>query len=374
MTASIWRIAIISGMLCGLATASPSFASSADARPQAESAPCAQTPADGGEPCASEAEAKERENIAKFTAAYVLPLADELAGAGDARNLALAASLRRYALKAVPAHAQDDDARSIEWQRRALAQMRDDPLVAMLVLADRESPQDPIGAQALQRWRDATPQNLVPLLLAETDGDEILRAARTMRRFDHGFIDLLRLVLDAVDRHPPSAQALSWLRAAGGRDGEIAALTIGTNLSMAIMPRFSPIMSACIKQVSPAQSERWRDCRHVGALLAESSDTAIAAMIGWSILRYAPDAPTRANAKKQRRQLRWRLRQWETLRECAAPGTDAPRFAAILRAHPELGEEALMREHLLAAGMVLEPPADWSDERVSEPACSADAR
>lgn len=334
---------------------------------------CEDVAAERRDACRREAEAQMAEQRASAIAVaedYLLPVAEELAKTGDARSLALAAGLRGYALAVTATDAQEHDARATAWQRQALSHDGGDAMVAILVLTDRLDPQDPLRIDALRRWRTLEPGNLAPVLLARTDEAGIFRLAHQMRRFDARFVEVMRLMLGIVERHPPSAQMLETLHTIGGSDADRMALTIATNLSMTVIPSFSPLLSACISRALPPDSERRHDCRRFGEVLAESSDTEIAVMIGLSILRYnAGDADARAQTATRRRVLRWQLRQWQTLRECFPPSAGKPKFSDILRAHPGLGEQALIREHLIAGGMAVEPPADWAEESAGEVSC-----
>jgi hypothetical protein len=324
------------------------------------------------EPCAAEAQA-ERDHCLRKQAArearmrrasrdYHAWLADRLAADGSARDLALAANLRAMSLAGELFHSGAtlpqlaDDARLAEWIERGARDGHDDPFVQML-LTRPFHPQDAARRKTVRdAWRAADPDNLAALPDDEGPVDEILAAAADARRFDVYYGTLLRSVLTAMERHPPSSRFARHLLDETTPTVPSYAATLG--VSMLELPRFSPAVDAC-KGDALAQPGRREACMRYGGVLAEASDTLIAHMIGLAILRNsAVDAEGRERIEQRRRGASWIWQQWHEVVDRNPIGF-ADWQADALRASPGIAEMTLMRQALEANGISAEPPAEY---------------
>lgn len=308
-------------------------------------------------------ETERRSGALRASRAYHARLADRLAADGGARNLALAANLRAMSLTGdlnlteTTRPRLAGDAKLAAWRDRAAREGRADPLVLGLLIR-RLSPDDDARRRGVREsWRMLEPTNL--LVLPDDDAAEaleILASVGEARRFDVHFGTLLRVVIDAVDRHPPNARESRWLF----DDETPTSVAYGISLAFALLelPQFTTLIDVC-KGDALSQPGRREACARYGALLADASDTLIAHMIGLAILRNAaPDAAGRECIEARRRRAAWVMQQWYVVAEKDPVGF-ADWQASVLRASPDIDEMTLMRRALEANGIPVEPPPDY---------------
>lgn len=312
-------------------------------------------------------EAEREADKARISREYHGWLADRLVEDGGARNLAIAAHLRAMSVSGMLYESDDtlpalkNDDRIAEWVERATREGQDDPLVHAL-LNRRFSTSDDQRLSALRmRWSRIAPDNFAPVMFSTEAGrsgtNDMTALAHNASRFDLHYNALLHAVVDAFERHPPSAE-----RAAVLFGGDVPTLhSYASSMAMAMLqlPRFIDTIDACRGDALIRTPERRADCLQVGRLLADDSDTLIAHMMGLAILVRASDTPcARKAAEERRRHAAWLMNRWQVLLNDPTVQTDDEASRQALSSTQD--EMAFMRTILEHHGIAIEPAADWT--------------
>ena len=285
---------------------------------------------------------------------YIAHLAGALAAEGSARGLAHAAWLQDWQqmLDGAPAApASRPQARA--WRELALQRAGADTVVlAMLAGAD-----DPSSAQAVSRWRQLAPGNLVPVLFAGLEPDALLATAAQTSHAQGHTIEQLRWIVDAVRRFPPDEAALARLAPdASGIDG-FAVLHGWAYLATFATPDFTTLVKVC-RTATQRGTDATKACGNAARVL-QGGDTRMLQMVGTGLAReVATTASDRQLAETARRRLDWQMYELGRL-SSGQPDQGLAEHAALL-ADPALDSEAALNEaQLRRAGIPLDPPAGW---------------
>ena len=300
----------------------------------------------------------------------LLSMAEDLAEENGARALALAARLRTQALEAEAYNAGREvpfeivDAKIARWLEQAERSGADDPVAIALTLPLLRSIDAQRHADAVQRWRDAEPDNLAPLLHAGLSADALLEAARGTYRSDDHFTQILRLTAQVVERprSGPVGRVLQRVVDAGEGGRSTYAATLGTGIAAANLPQYADLTRAC----RAPEGLRRLQCRHVGEAMSLRGGTLLERIVGIRLLQEtAEDDAQRGQAAALRRRY-----DWLTARNAELSRRDledhASRMLAQLRTTPVPGEVEMLEHLLLDLGIPTEPPAGWRAE--DEPA------
>lgn len=292
---------------------------------------------------------------------YHLRVAAELPAAGQARDLALAATLHRLATADEDTTGGESPATA--WRHRA-AQAAGEDVVAnalLLMAIDRES--DPVVEQAARRWAQAEPDNIVPVLFQPDGADALLANAHRFTRFDQHMYERVRWVQAALERHPPTASERAVLF--GGEEvpaAEHAAISAMALVAVATPP-LQRLSQACDDAALRATPTRPRDCEHLARVMADTSDSTLARMIGIDMLGRLADTPARrAEAQALRRRMDWQMFEWGRI-SAQQPRDGAPQFVRVLADPRVRTEQDLVERILTDAGVALEPPDGWQSPR-----------
>lgn len=305
---------------------------------------------------------------------YHHSLADALAAEKLPGSLALAALLRETwawgdavsdavsngSVPAVPdAHR---DPQVLAWRKAAEEQAGNDVAVDEVLAGIAVDSEDP-GSQrtAAKRWAQAEPDNLAPLFFTGDPPEAVLAAARSRNRFDLHWLDQVRWIAAAIERHPElvDPQDLD----PDGQHFSSEQLAESEAKAMAALPRSGPLLHACEGAELSMTRTRRADCDVVGHVLYETSDTWLARQLGICILEGTttdPDALAALRTAKRRAQ--WQLRQEGVLVE-GQPRRVLDSQHALL-ADPTIRTEMQLVERTLEdARMPLDPPANWQPLR-----------
>lgn len=311
-------------------------------------------------------EAEREADKARISREYHAWLADRLAEDGGARNLAIAAHLRAMSVSGSLYESDDalpalkNDARIAEWVDRATREGQDDPLVHALLNRRFSASDDQRLSTLRMHWSRVAPDNFVPVMFSTEAGrsgaNDMVALARSASRFDLHYNALLLAVIDAFERHPPSAD-----RAAVLFGGDVPTLhSYASSMAMAVLqlPRFIDAIDACRGDALSRAPQRRADCLQFGHLLADDSDTLIAHMMGLAILVRASDTPcVRKAAEERRRQAAWLMNRWQVLSSDPTVQTDDQTSRQALSSTQD--EMEYMRVVLKHNGIAIEPPPDW---------------
>ena len=285
---------------------------------------------------------------------YLGRLAETLAAEGSARGLAHAAWLRDWqqALDGTATGtASHPQARA--WRELALQRAGTDTVVlAMLAGAD-----DPSSTQAVSRWRQLAPGNLVPVLFAGLDPEPLLAAAARTSHAQGHTIDQLRWIVDAVRRLPPEPPALARLAPDGvGVDG-FAVMHGWAYLSLFATPDFMTLVETC-RAATQRGADTAAACVNAARAL-QGGETRLLQMVGTTLASAAAaSAGERQAAEDARRRLDWQMFELGRL-SSGLPDQGVAEHVALL-ADPALDSEAALNEaQLRRAGIPLDPPAGW---------------
>ncbi|MGV8932700.1 MAG: hypothetical protein ACOH1R_11405 [Luteimonas sp.] len=304
---------------------------------------------------------------------YYTRAASQLAASGQPRELAFAATLRQFAslsaLQAaqpagdVPSRASAGDPRIGKWQALASARAGKDVLANVLLMGAGSASDAAVRRQAAARWQRVEPDNLAPLLFTDMPVEALLAAARTRARFDLHFYDQARWMQAALLAHPPTAGERQVLL--GGEPGaSMEELSMVTSLVLLgagaiAMPSLQPLTEACQGNALASIATRRDACRHVAALMAETSDTNLGVSIGLALQeRLANTQGEHAAVDATRRRFDWQMLQWGRV-AASQPRDGAAQFAEWLRDPAVDSEHAMVERVLRAAGVPLDPPAGW---------------
>ena len=287
-----------------------------------------------------------------------------LAATGQARDLALAATLRDVATRApddpdteAPSVAAAPDPRADAWRREAATRAGDDMLANRLLAHGGDAA---TRLRMAQRWLGTEPQNFAPLLMRGGDMDVMLADARSATRFDLHMLDDVRWMQAALLRTPPTAAERAALL--GGEafvPEESAAIHAMTLWSAFAMPAINPLVRACDAQAMRDDAPRRQDCRHVASLMADHSDTQLGTMIGLLLLdRLAGSATERAGIAARRRALDWRNLEWGRA-SMTLPRDGAGQLVRFLADPTIRTEQDLVERALQEAGISPDPSPGW---------------
>ncbi|TKS53198.1 hypothetical protein E4582_13540 [Luteimonas yindakuii] len=285
---------------------------------------------------------------------YIGRLAETLAAEGSARGLAHAAWLRDWqqALGGT-AVTTTSHPQARAWRELALQRAGTDTVVlAMLAGAD-----DPSSAQAVTRWRQLAPGNLVPVLFAGLEPEPLLAAAARTSHAQGHTIEQLRWIVDAVRRSPPAPDTLAQLVPDGvGIDG-FAVMHGWAYLATFATPDFATLVEAC-RAAGQRGADAAEACGNAARVL-QGGDTRLQQMVGTGLAgEVATNASDRQRAETARRRLDWQMYELGRLTS-GQPDQGLAEHAALL-ADPALDSEAALNEaQLRRAGIPLDPPAGW---------------
>lgn len=300
-------------------------------------------------------------------------VAQALAATGHARELALAALLRRSTSVATeggvpppgdaPSRRTAGDAQADAWLRAAAAKAGSDVLANQLVAAAAED--GPLRREAAQRWQAAEPGNLVPLLSMDLPADALLADARRAEDADVHLYAGVRWTRAALARHPPTVAEQRVL--AGGEQAflvdEAATLFATALWNASAMPTYHALAQACRGTALRASPARAADCRHVATVLADRSDNLLGARVGLSMLAEVADrGPERAGVEARQRRMDWQMQQWGRLAS-QQPRDGAAQFMQLLEDPAVRTERDLLERVLRAGGVSPEPPPGWRPPR-----------
>lgn len=305
--------------------------------------------------------------------AYAMRLADALAKTGGARELAFAAILRRLATAApdagvpggdAPSTRAPRDAQAEAWLRAAAAKAGDDAIANRLLAAGSGGSASPLRGEAARRWQAADPGNLSPLLHAGLPVDVLLVEARRATHVDGRMYDVVRWMISAYLRHPPTAAEREAFADGEPYDARQAAAMSAMGLwSSVANTGHQALVQSCRGDALRATPTRSVDCRHVAALLAEHSGSAIDRFVGHGMQReLAASAAERAGVDARRRRMDWQMLEWGRAAQRQPDGGEA-QFVRLLEDPSIRTEQQLLERVLQEAGVPLEPPADWSPTR-----------
>lgn len=336
--------------------------------PDPAPAPCADI-ADGPrrDACLARAEARKAAEDAA-SRRYHLWLADRLAEDGGARNLAIAANLRAIALgdnlygADVALPALDGDAKLADWIARATREGRDDALVLTLLHRRFGTHDDPRRKAVLARWQAIEPDNVAPWRfedeIANADADTLLARSEHATHVELHYIDTLRTVVAAFERHPPRASLAK--RIFVGETSTLRDYAGAVASAMFTFPRFSPAINACKGEGALAIAGRSGACLRYGRLQADHSDTLIDQLMGLAILRFnAEDDVSLALYMRRRRHLLWLSDRWRNEGKAHREAVSDAMNARMNAKPAENNEATLLREVLEDRGVSLTPPDDW---------------
>ena len=354
--------------VCMMRTATAQHPDHVPKWPDPAPAPCADI-AQGPkrDACLADAQARrEREDNASRR--YHLWLADRLVEDGGARNLAIAANLRAIALgdslydAEVALPALDGDAKLADWIARATREGRDDALVLTLLHRRFGTHDDPRRKAVLARWQAIEPDNLAPWRyedeIANADADTLLARAEHATHVELHYIDTLRTVVAAFERHPQRASLAK--RIFVGETPTLRDYAGAVASAMFTFPRFSPAINACKGDGALAIAGRSEACLRYGRLQADHSDTLIDQLMGLAILRFnAEDDVSLALYMRRRRQLAWLSDRWRNEGKAHREAMSDAMNARTNVKPPENNETTLLREVLEDRGVSLTPPDDW---------------
>lgn len=327
--------------------------------------PCADVEASLHDACESREAAREALR-ARTSREYHAWLANRLVEDGGARNLAIAAQLRAMSLSGALFDNGESlpeieaDARISSWVAQATREGQDDGLVLMLLNRRLSTSDDARLAALRMQWQRIDPGNFMPAMFvaeARASGlDGLPELARGFSKFNVHFVEQLRVVVDAFERHPPDSEQASILL-----EGEVSTLrryaaTVG--VFMIEFPRFVDAMNACRGDALTRTRERRKDCQHLGELFVDRSDTLIAHAIGLAILaRSADDDAAREAIEARRRLIQWQMGQWQLL--SLEPPTAEAEDAAVRALSTATSEIDLMHAGLKHHGIDLIPSPCW---------------
>jgi len=129
------------------------------------------------------------------------------------------------------------------------------------------------------------------------------------------------------------------------------------------MPAYQHLVEACrLDPVSRVNANRAADCGTLGHLLIARGSSLVANRIGYAVLRVSR-AYTDGDVAAARRD-DWVYAQYMTLITDDSAFATAESIAAYEKDWFETGNEfETIRRRLVRAGIALEPPDDWADEK-----------
>lgn len=326
---------------------------------------------EAGDPGDGATSAEDAPQLAAMQAAsrhYYTRVAEMLAASGKPRELAFAATLLEAA-GAVPqaemviagdspSQAVSRDPRAAQWRRLASARAGAD-VVANALLLQGDDAAEATYRQSIERWRRLEPDNLAPGLLGNAPADDWLPQAGSYRRFDWHYYELLRWMQATLAAHPLVAEERVMQDGNELPPDQAAAITaVGIQMATA-MPNLTTLLSACKATELDSAPTRRGDCRQVGQVMADASDTRLGTAIGIALLRRTATTPAqREDALARQRRNDWQMWQWGRLAS-AGPDDGAGQFTRILLDPSVRSEQDAAARVLAEAGVPPEPPAGW---------------
>ena len=305
--------------------------------------------------------------------AYTMRLAGRFEQTDDARAQAFAAVLRGNEMLAsrdappagdVPSMRVPADGPSRARLQAAAAKAGGDVIANQLLIAAARADAAGLRTEAARRWQAADPGNAMPLLYMDLPAETLLVEARRATHADPRMYDLVRWMMSAMLRHPPTPeeQALLAEEEAFHVD-EHAAISAMALWAAVIAPGYSGLMQSCRGEALRAAPTRHGDCRHVATLLAGPVGSAADQGIGLAMLReLAGSAAERSEVEARQRKLYWQMMEWGRV-SMAQPRDGAAQFVRLLGDEGIRTEQQLVERVLQEAGVPLDPPAGWSPPR-----------
>lgn len=315
-------------------------------------------------------EAARMQAAQRATQTYHLRISEALAARATARDLTLAAILRRLAAWSGVAAGGGDpstarlppDARAQGWLAGAAnaTGAQDDVLLQTLLVAADADDRAGLRARAAARWQVLEPDNLAAWLAGGQPGPALAASMRVTRHDSH-FYPRVRLIADALAAFPPTADERVALLPPDARmdHAQLAVIAaLGIDLAVAI-PAFQGLTQQCRDPALVATPGRPEACRQVARVLVTGSDTVLAESVGIGMLdRLAVTPAEQAEARHLRRGFDWRMQQRIPL-----DGEDGTNFFRLFR-DPSVRDERELTERMLReAGIPPEPPPGWQPPR-----------
>lgn len=294
---------------------------------------------------------------------YHQRIAAQIAGSGQARDLALAAVLRELAV-ADPRDRSQADGQAGAWRSAAAGQAGADALANALLMMGSGASDDTVREQAAQRWAQAEPDNIAPLLFQGDGVETLLAGARGYTRFDLHMYDQVRWIQSKLVQHAPTAneQAVMFGAEAAPVE-EHAAISAMAIWAAVAIPSLQELVQACEGPALRATSTRRDDCEYLARILVGASDSSLGRMLGIDMLaRMAGNASERAEAQALRRRMDWQMLEWGRI-SAQQPREGAPQFVRLLADPSVRTEHDLIERILTGAGVPLDPPAGWQPPR-----------
>jgi len=220
------------------------------------------------------------------------------------------------------------------WRQTALQRAQTDDVLLFAMLASfnhgANSSGQNLQQEALRRWQQAEADNLVPLLYAKLPAAELLQKAGTRGRASaHGY---------AVQRW--MYRTLQGQLADAPQEG-VALMVEGFWLGGAV-PDFSSLLKTC-RDPEAIAAEYAQDCRHIGEVLHEQSESLILRAIGIALLKkQATGAAELQVLDNERAHIRWLTKQRTGLSLLKAP-----RYALMVLQDPAINGEQQEIESIL---------------------------
>jgi len=320
-------------------------------------------------------EAAQTQMAQEAAATYFTRAATGLAAKGGARELAFAATLLPLATSPPPTQAGPEagggpsqpsprDPRVDEWRGLASARAGKDVVAnAMLMPADSFDGSGAAQArrQGIERWQRLEPDNLAPRLFENMPADAWLSGAAAYTRNDLHYYEQARWMQSALRAYTPSPAEGSALTGIQEAPVDAAAVVTALGILSAMpMPALQPLFEACRGDALASTPTRRSECRHVGQVMADASDTSLGTSVGIRLLDLtATTAEERAEAVARRRRFDWQMSQWGRL-SSGEPIGGAEQFERLLRDPVIRNEQDLIERVLKEGGVALDPPAGWT--------------
>jgi hypothetical protein len=317
-------------------------------------------------------EAAQLEAAQHAAGTYYARTAATLATTGKPRELAFAATLLELAdwtppaappAGDAPSQPRPRDARIGQWRQLASARAGSDVMASVLLMQADPRADAAIRAQATDRWQRLEPDNLAPRLAGAGEVDAWLPLASAFTRLDLHYYEQLRWMQATLAAHPPRADEQAMLGGSGVAPDAAAAVTAATILAAVAMPALTPLHAACRGEALEATPTRAAECRHVGEVAADRSDTSLATSFGLSLLQANGASPSQlADVRETQRRQDWRMLEWGRI-AMAQSDQGAAQFARLLRDPAVRSEQDLIQRVLAEAGVPLDTPAGWQPPR-----------
>ena len=129
------------------------------------------------------------------------------------------------------------------------------------------------------------------------------------------------------------------------------------------MPPLRTLVEACRGDALLSTPMRREDCRHIGQVMVDASDSNFGPWIGGTLLKDTAVTPEqRADADARRRRIDWQMLQWGRV-SSEQPHDGTEQFARLLLDPDIHREQDLIERVLTDAGVALDPPAGWQPPR-----------